>query len=118
MMGTGRYLKEQKNEIQLIAFQPDSPFHGLEGMKHMPTSIVPGIYDDTLADSNQEVSTEDAQNMVQRLAREEGLMVGVSAGAAMVVAMRVAGDLDAGLVVTIFPDSAAKYLSEEFWKEK
>jgi S-sulfo-L-cysteine synthase (O-acetyl-L-serine-dependent) len=97
--------------------QPDAPLHGLEGMKHMATALVPGIYDPSVADENIEVSTEDAHRMVLRLAREEGLLVGVSSGANMVAALQVASRLKEGVVVTIFCDSAAKYLSESFWTD-
>ncbi len=116
-IGTARRLKELNPRIRCISFQPDSPFHGLEGMKHMPTAIKPGIYDPRVADENLEVSTEDAYAMTLRLAREEGLLVGVSAGAAMVAALNVANRLTSGVVVTIFPDSGDKYLSERFWDE-
>jgi cysteine synthase B len=116
-IGTARRLKELNPGIRCLSFQPDSPFHGLEGMKHMPTAIKPGIYDPSVADENLEVSTEDAHIMTLRLAREEGLLVGVSAGAAMVAALKVANRLTRGVVVTIFPDSGDKYLSERFWDE-
>ena len=97
--------------------QPDGPLHGLEGLKHMPSALVPGIYDPSLADEQIEIATEDAQHMVVRLAREEGLLVGVSYGANMLAAMKVAERHKQGVVVTIFSDSAAKYLSESFWTE-
>ena len=116
--GTGRALKEFNPEIRLIAFQPDSPFHGLEGLKHMPTAIVPGIYDPNLADESLAVNTEAAHAMTRRLAREEGLFVGISAGAAAVAALHVAQTLSAGVVVTLFPDAGYKYVSERFWSEK
>ena len=116
-IGTARRLKELNPQIQCLSFQPDSPFHGLEGMKHMPTAIKPGIYDESVADENLEIATEDAHIMTLRLAREEGLLVGVSAGAAMVAALKVANRLTQGVVVTIFPDSGDKYLSERFWDE-
>src|SRR5208282_4312762 len=116
-IGTARRLKELNPSIQCLSFQPDSPFHGLEGMKHMPTAIKPGIYEPSIADENLEVSTEDAHIMTLRLAREEGLLVGVSAGAALVAALKVANRLTSGVVVTIFPDSGDKYLSERFWDE-
>ena len=116
-VGTARRLKELNSKIRCISFQPDSPFHGLEGMKHMPTAIVPGIYDPQVADENLEMSTEAAYAMTLRLAREEGLLVGVSAGAAMVAALKVAKQVERGVVVMIFPDSGDKYLSERFWDE-
>jgi cysteine synthase B len=116
-VGTARRLKEFNPRIQCLSFQPDSPFHGLEGMKHMPTAIKPGIYDASIADENMEIATEDAHVMTLRLAREEGLLVGVSSGAAMVAALKVAKRLSSGVVVTIFPDSGDKYLSERFWDE-
>jgi cysteine synthase B len=116
-MGTSRRLKELTPGIEVISFQPDSPFNGLEGLKHMATAIVPAIYDPSLADCDLEVGTEEAQEMTRRLAREEGLLVGVSAGAAAVAALRVAAELDAGVVVTVFPDAGDKYLSERFWDE-
>ncbi|HKC62724.1 MAG TPA: cysteine synthase family protein [Pyrinomonadaceae bacterium] len=116
--GTARRLKEFRPSIQTISMQPDSPMHGLEGMKHMKTAIVPGIYDSTLADENVEVSTEDAQAMVRRLAREEGLFVGVSSGANVFAALRLARTLPGGsVVVTVLCDSGSKYLSEQFWEE-
>ena len=115
-MGVTRRLKKFNPSIQCISMQPDSPLHGLEGMKHMASALVPGIYDPNLADENLEVSTEDAHMMCVRLAREEGIMVGVSSGANFVAAMRIAERLQQGVVVTIFCDSAAKYLSETFWQ--
>lgn len=117
-MGVTRRLKELNPSIQCISMQPDSPLHGLEGLKHMPTALVPGIYDESLADEQISVKTEDAQRMVIRLAREEGLLVGVSSGANLVAAMEVAEKAPEGVVVTIFCDSAAKYLSESFWREE
>jgi len=114
-MGVSRRLKKYNPAVQCISMQPDSPLHGLEGMKHMASALVPGIYDPTLADANVEVSTEDAHKMCLRLAREEGLLVGVSSGANLVAALNVAAKLKEGVVVTIFCDSAAKYLSESFW---
>ncbi len=116
-IGTARRLKELNPKIQCVSFQPDSPFHGLEGMKHMPTAMKPGIYDEKVADENIEIATEDAHRMALRLAREEGLLVGVSAGAAMVAALKLANRLTQGVVVTVFPDSGDKYLSERFWEE-
>ncbi|MFS8909685.1 cysteine synthase family protein [Synechococcus sp. H60.3] len=116
-MGVGRRLREYRSDIQIIAMQPDSPFHGLEGLKHMATALKPEIYDPNLPDRHVEVSTEAAQKMVKRLAREEGLLVGISAGANVVAALQVARQLSAGVVVTIFCDGADKYLSERFWTE-
>jgi cysteine synthase B len=116
-VGTSRRLKELNPEIQCISFQPDSPFHGLEGMKHMETAIVPGIYDATIADENYEISTEEAHEYARLLGKREGLLVGVSSAAAMACAIKVAEKGKQGVVVTIFPDSADKYLSERFWEE-
>ncbi|WP_343217380.1 cysteine synthase family protein [Chthonomonas sp.] len=116
-VGTGRRLKEFNPNIRLISFQPDSPFHGLEGMKHMASSIVPGIYDPNLADENREVSTEEAYAMVKRLAREEGVLVGISAAAAMVCCLKLAEELNEGVIVTIFCDTGTRYLSDRFWHE-
>jgi cysteine synthase B len=120
-MGTSRRLKEANREIQCISMQPDSPFHGLEGLKHMATAIVPSIYDPNLADSNIDVETEAAYAMAKRLARTEGLLVGISAAAAVVAALQVAEEVAAqgreAMIVTILPDSADKYLSDRFWEE-
>jgi len=116
-MGVTRRLKELNPAIQCICMQPDSPLHGLEGMKHMQTALVPGIYDAGIADEQMETSTEDAHKMCLRLAREEGVLVGVSSGANLSAAMRTAERLKEGVVVTIFCDSASKYLSESFWQE-
>jgi S-sulfo-L-cysteine synthase (O-acetyl-L-serine-dependent) len=116
-IGTARRLKELKPDVRCISFQPDSPFHGLEGLKHLPSSIVPGIYDASVADEELEVSTEDSYAMTLRLAREEGLLVGVSSGAAVVAALKVAAQVGSGVIVTVFPDSGDKYLSERFWNE-
>src|SRR4051812_36039857 len=116
-MGVIRRLKELNPAIVCISMQPNSPLHGLEGMKHMASALVPGIYDANLADEQMEVATEDAHAMVLRLAREEGILVGVSSGGNLVAAMNVAEKLKEGVVVTIFCDSAAKYLSEDFWHE-
>jgi cysteine synthase B len=117
LVGTSRYLKSQNPEINCISFQPDGPFHGLEGMKHMPSAIVPGIYDEQAADRDLAVSTEAARAMTLRLAREEGLFVGISAGAATVAALAVAAELEEGIVVAIFPDAGDKYLSDtRLWR--
>jgi cysteine synthase B len=116
-VGTGRRLREFNPAVRLIAVQPDSPLHAIEGTKHYASAIVPGIFDPTLPDETVEVSTEDAHAMVKRLAREEGLMVGVSAAANVVAALRVAERLETGTVVTVLCDGAAKYLSLPFWDE-
>lgn len=120
LMGTGRRLKDYSQDVQIVSLQPDSPFHGLEGLKHMPTAIKPGIYEATFADRDIGVSTEATYEMARRLAREEGYLVGISAATAMVGALQVAEELaekgEAGVVVTLFPDNAYKYLSEAFWQ--
>jgi cysteine synthase B len=119
-VGCARRLKEFNPKIRCISLQPDGPFHGLEGLKHMATAIVPAIYDPSLADEDLPVATEDAYRMVKRLAREEGLLVGVSSGAALWGALEVARRLppsEPAVLVMIFPDSGDKYLSERFWEE-
>ncbi len=113
MMGTGRYLREKLPNVKIVAVQPDAAFHGLEGLKHMPTAIKPGIYDPGFADRVIELRTEIAHEMVRRLGREEGLFVGISSGAAMAAALQVARELDKGTVVTVFPDAGYKYLSDK-----
>ena len=119
LMGTGRYLRVQLPHISIIGFQPDASFHGLEGLKHMPTAIQPGIYDPSFADENLGILTEEAHAMVLRLAREEGLFVGISSGAAAVAALKVARKLEEGVVVTLFPDAGYKYLSDRsLWEGK
>ena len=115
--GTTRRLKELNPNIRSYAAQPDGPFNGLEGWKHMQTAIVPGIYDESLADENLTTRTEDAYAMARFLARHEGLFVGISSAAAVVAALTAARELEAGLVVTIMPDNGFKYLSERFWNE-
>jgi len=115
--GTTRRLKELNPAIRCYACQPDSPFNGLEGWKHMETSIKPGIYDESLADENLTARTEDAYAMARFLARSEGLFVGISSAAAVFTAIRLAQTLEEGLVVTILPDSGLKYLSERFWTD-
>lgn len=121
-VGTTRRLKELNPAIQAISFQPDSPFHGLEGLKHMATAIVPRIYDPSLADSDFEIETEQAYDMVKRVARFEGVLVGISSGAALVACLKVAEQLTKqqnrpAVIATVLPDSADKYLSEKFWNE-
>jgi S-sulfo-L-cysteine synthase (O-acetyl-L-serine-dependent) len=120
-VGTTRRLRELNPEIRCVSLQPDSSFHGLEGWKHMPTALRPTIYDDTLADENIGVKTEEAYRMVKRLAREEGLLVSPSSAAALVgsfVVARGVPEREHAVIVTVFPDSAAKYLSERFWDEE
>ena len=119
-VGTARRLKELNPQIRCISLQPDSAFHGIEGAKHMATAIVPKIYDASLADEDIGISTEDAHAMVRQLAREEGLLVGISAGAAVAGCLQVARSLgknQQAVFVTILPDSGDKYLSERFWEE-
>jgi cysteine synthase B len=121
-MGVTRRLRREMPGVKCYSAQPASGFHGIEGLKHMPTSIVPSIYDETLADGNLWLETEDAYRMVRRLAHDEGLLVGISSGANVVAALRLGRELyDAGqtaVIVTIFCDSADKYLSEQFWDEE
>lgn len=116
-VGVARRLKEFNPAVVVIAFQPDSPLHGMEGMKHLPTALVPGIYSPELADEMLEVSTEEAYEMVKLLARAEGLFVGISAGAAIAVCIRVAERIKEGVIVTVLPDGGDRYLSERFWEE-
>jgi cysteine synthase B len=114
-VGTSRRLKQFNPKIRTISFQPDSPFHGLEGLKHMASALVPSIYDPSIADEDLRVGTEEAHRLVRRLAREEGLMVGISSGAALSAALTVGRQLASGVIVTVFPDGAEKYLTEKFW---
>jgi cysteine synthase B len=116
-VGTARRLKELNREIKTISFQPNSPFHGLEGLKHMDSAIVPGIYDPSIADADLEISTESAHEYTRLLGKREGLLVGVSSGAAVACALAVAKDIESGVIVTVFPDGGDKYLSERFWDE-
>jgi cysteine synthase B len=121
LMGAGRRLKDYNRSVEIVALQPDSAFHGLEGLKHISTAIKPGIYDEFFPDRQIGISTEETYVMTRRLAREEGLLVGISAAAAMVGALQVAEELaeqgKPGVVVTLFPDNAYKYLTESFWSE-
>jgi cysteine synthase B len=114
-MGTGRYLKEKNPQVQVLAVEPDDAFHGLEGLKHMASSIVPGIYHEKELDGKIPVSTESAYDAVYRLGREEGVLVGQSSGAAIWAALKVARTLEEGVVVTLFPDFGDKYLSTNLW---
>lgn len=118
-MGTTRFLKQWNPSVRSFSVQPDSPFHGLEGLKHMETSIVPSIYDPSLADENLEAPTEESLELVRDLARFDGLLVGPSCGAACWAALEVARRLESGVVVTVFPDSGERYLSEErIWRDE
>jgi cysteine synthase B len=116
-VGVVRRLREFAPGLRAVSVQPDSPLHGLEGLKHMDSAIVPGIYDPALADEDVRVDTEAAYGMVRRLAAREGLLVGISSGAALAAALRVARRLTRGVVVTIFPDGGDRYLSAPFWEE-
>ncbi len=117
-VGTTRRLKELNPNLHAVSVQPDSPLHGLEGMKHLETAIVPGIYDPNAADENVFVATEDAQAMTRQLAREEGLFTGVSSGANVFAALNLAKELQGeGVIVTILCDGGGKYLNEKFWDE-
>ncbi len=115
LMGAGRFLKEKNSKIRIIAVEPDDALHGLEGLKHMATSILPGIYHERELDEKIPVSTEDAYEMVYRLSQEEGVLVGQSSGAAMQIALQIARKLRSGTLVTIFPDFGDKYLTTNLW---
>lgn len=115
LMGTGRRLKECNPDVQVIAVEPATSIHGLEGMKHMATSIVPTIYDKHFPDRKMAVETEDAYVAVKGLAAEEGFFVGYSSGAALIASLKVANEIERGLIVTIFPDRGDRYLSTSFW---
>jgi cysteine synthase B len=115
IMGTGRYLKEQRRGVQVIAAEPADAFHGIEGLKHMASSIVPGIYHEEELDLKLGIDTDDAYNMVYRLGREEGLLLGQSSGAAHVAALEIARSLGEGTVVVLFPDFGDRYLSTNLW---
>jgi cysteine synthase B len=114
--GIGRRLREFNSDVRLISVQPDSPLHGVEGLKHMETAILPGIYDPALADEDVRIPTERAFELTRRLASEEGLLVGVSSGAALAAALDLAERVGDGVIVTVFPDSGTRYLSERFWE--
>ena len=121
-VGVSRRLHRDLPEVKCYSGQPSSGFHGLEGLKHMPTAIVPGIYDPSIADDNLWIETEDAYAMTRRVGREEGILVGISAGANLVAARKVGKELvrdgEPGVIVTFLCDSASKYLSEPFWDEE
>ena len=120
-VGVGRRLRaferEQNRRIELVSVQPDSPLHGLEGLKHMDTAIVPGIYDRSLANEDLRIGTEAAYGMVRRLALEEGVLVGPSSGAALAAVLRVAKRIHDGVIVTVFCDGGERYLTQRFWNE-
>ncbi len=116
-VGVGRRLREHDAGIRLISVQPDSPLHGLEGLKHMESAIVPDIYDPALADEDFRVGTEEAYELTRRLAIEDGLLVGISSGAALAATLRLAGRISDAVIVTIFCDGGEKYLSERFWEQ-
>ena len=117
-MGAGRRLRELNERIRLVAMQPDGPYHAIEGVKHMATTaIVPGIYDAGFPDEIVEIRSETAYEMARCLARQEGLLVGISSAANVAAALEVARQLEHGVVVTILADSASKYLSDRFWEE-
>lgn len=115
VMGTGRYLKERNPKIQIIGVEPDDAWHGLEGLKHMASSIVPGIYHEEQLDRKINVATDAAYETVYRLGNEEGLVVGQSSGAALVAGLQVAREIDDGVIVVIFPDFGDRYLSTSLW---
>jgi cysteine synthase B len=117
MMGTGRYLKERNRAVELVGVQPDHQQHGISGLKHLATAEIPRIYDPDLVDRISVVSTGEAQAMASRLARQEGLFVGISAGAAVVAALRVARGLEEGIVVALLADGGFKYMNAPFWAE-
>jgi cysteine synthase B len=115
--GTARRLKQLNPAVRVVEVQPASAFHGLEGMKHMPSALVPGIYDPRLADERLTVETEDAQGVARQLARHEGILAGPSGGAAVLSALRVAKELRSGVVVTVLPDNGSRYLGDPYWSE-
>ena len=117
IMGTGRRLKELNPQIKIIAVQPDSPFHGLEGLKHLETSMKPKIYDPSFPDQTVKVATDRAQQIVRKLARE-GVLIGPSSGAALAAAETIANEADAGTIVAVLPDGGERYLTERFWEEE
>ena len=117
-VGTGRRLREHRPGVRLISVQPDSPLHAIEGLKHMESAIVPGIYDPVLADEDVRVTTERAHELTRRLAAEEGLLVGASSGAALAAALQIAEREREAVIVTVFPDCGTRYLTESFWDRK
>ncbi|MFQ5552234.1 MAG: PLP-dependent cysteine synthase family protein [Thermoplasmata archaeon] len=117
LVGTGRRLKEHDASIQVVGFQPAEPLHGIEGLKHMESSLQPGVFDPSIQDDALFVETEEAQRSARLLAEQEGLLVGTSSGAALAAALRVAEGLQEGDVVTVFPDAGERYLAERYWEE-
>ncbi len=117
LMGVGRRLRKRIPKIRITEVQPSSPVHGIDGLKHMESSIVPSIYDPNLADERMVVETEEAQDLVREVAREEGILLGTSSGANLVAALRVAEKLREGKIVTVLPDSSVRYLFESYWSE-
>jgi len=117
LVGVSRRLRENDPRVRVVAVQPDAPLHGIEGLKHMNSALVPGIWDPAAADEMLFVSTVDAQRAAKRLAREEGLLVGTSSGAAVVACLQLATRIRRGRIVTIFPDGGGRYLSERYWEE-
>ena len=115
-VGVSRALRRLSPRTRRVSFEPDGPLHGLEGLKHMASVMVPSIYEPSLADARRSVKTETAQEMTRRLAREEGLLVGLSSGAAVVAALEAAREADARTVVTVLPDGGDRYLSDRFWE--
>ncbi len=115
LIGVGKRLKEYNPAIKVIGVEPDSPFHGLEGLKHLESSIIPGIYERTVPDRIIYVNTEEAYNLVRQLAREEGLLVGESSGAALCASLKIASEVDEAVIVTVFPDGGANYFSTKLW---
>ncbi|MFN3567825.1 MAG: PLP-dependent cysteine synthase family protein, partial [Caldimicrobium sp.] len=117
MMGVGRYLKEKNSQIKLIGVQPDHPLHGIEGLKHMESALKPKIYQEELLDEQIFVPTEEAYRIVKKVLNTKGFFIGVSSGAALVGALRIAKSIKSGVIVTLFPDNGYKYLSESFWED-
>ncbi|HET7559840.1 MAG TPA: cysteine synthase family protein [Limnochordia bacterium] len=115
LMGTGRFLKEANPDLEMWAVEPDDPLHGLEGMKHMATAMVPGIYDESRLDGKLSASTEVGYDMVGYMARRQGILIGASGGAALWGAIELARRIERGLIVTILPDSGSRYLSTQLW---
>jgi cysteine synthase B len=115
LMGTGRYLREFDEDIRLVAVQPDNPFHGLDGLKHFDSSLVPSIYNENVPHEMMRVSTEETYNLLRILARDHGLLLGISSGAALHAAVKLGTQMENGVIVVLLPDSGTKYLSQSFW---